>query len=102
MNPDQIMFIMTMAPIRACEGDPAHHPGMEQLAEAVLSGRMDPVQAMIATAPPFSQQQLVAAVQMMRMIGMYQLIHLTAVIQAASSLPRERIPVLIPEVRQAG
>jgi hypothetical protein len=101
MNPDHAMFIMFMGMIRANQGDPPTSPGMAQLAEAVLRGQMDPIQALIATAPPVAQQQLGAAAQMMAMMGMDQLLRLQAVIQAAFALPRERIPVLMPEVERA-
>jgi hypothetical protein len=100
MNPDQAMFIMIMGMIRAHRGDPPTSQEAAQLAETVLRGKMDPVDAMIATAPLIARQQLVAAAQMMRMTGMYQLLRLQAIIQAASSLPRERIPVLLPEVER--
>lgn len=100
MNPDQAMFIMIMGMIRAHRGDPPTSQMADQLAETVLRGQMDPVDAMIATAPLIARQQLVAAVQMMRMTGMYPLLRLQAIIQAASSLPRERIPVLLPGVER--
>ena len=98
MNPDHAMFIMMMGTIRAHRGDLPSSQGMVQLAETVLRGQMDPVNAMIAAAPPLVQQQLVAAAQMLKMTGMYQFLHLQAVVQVAFSLPRERIPVLLPEV----
>jgi hypothetical protein len=100
MNPDQAMFIMIMGMIRANRGDPPSSQEMIKLAEAVLRGQIDPVDAMIATAPLLARQQLVAAVQMMKMTGMYQLLRLQAIIQAASSLPRERIPILVPNVER--
>jgi hypothetical protein len=100
MNPDHAMFILFMGMIRAHKGDPPTSQGMAQLAEAVLRGQMDPVNAMIATAPPLVQQQIVAAAQMLKMTGMYQFLHLQAVVQVAFSLPRQRIPVFLPEVER--
>ncbi len=101
MNPDHAFFIMIMGTVRVHRGDPPTSQGMAQLAEAVLQGRMDPVQAMIATAPPLIQQQLVGAVQMMDMTGMSQFLRLQAIIQAAFSLPRKRIPVILsPEAER--
>jgi hypothetical protein len=102
MNPDHAIFIMIMGMIRAHRGDPPTSQEATQLAETVLRGQMDPVDAMIATAPLIARQQLVAAAQMMRMTGMYQLLRLQAIIQSASSLPRERIPVLLPGVEHPG
>jgi len=100
MNPDHAMFIMIMGTIRAHRGDPPTSQGMVQSAEAVLRGQIDPVDAMIAAAPALAQQQLVAAAQMLRMAGMFQFLRLQAVVQVAFSLPRERIPVLVPEVER--
>lgn len=98
MNPDHAMFIMIMGMIRAHRGDPPTSQEAVQMAEAVLRGQIDPVDAMIATAPLLARQQLVAAAQMLKMTGMHNLLRLQAIIQAASSLPRERIPVLLPGV----
>ncbi len=99
MDPDRAMFILFMGMIRAHEGNPPTSQGMAQLSEDVLRGRLDPVEAIAATAPPLVQQQLAIAVQMLQLIGMYRVLQLQAVVQAAFSLPRERIPVLLPEVR---
>ena len=100
MNPDHAMFIMIMGMIRAHRGDPPTSQEAVQMAEAVLRGQIDPVDAMIATAPLLARQQLVAAAQMLKMTGMHNLLRLQAIIQAASSLPRERIPVLLPGVER--
>lgn len=100
MNPDHAMFILYMGMIRAHRGDPPTSPGMVQLAESVIRGQMDPVDAMIAASPPLVQQQLAAAVQMLKMSGMFQFLRLQAVVQVAMSLPRDRIPVFLPEVEQ--
>ena len=97
-NPDHAMFILYMGMIRAHGGDPPASSGMVQLAESVFRGQMDPINAMIAASPPLVQQQLVAAVQMLMMTGMLDFLRLHAVILAAFSLPRERIPVLLPDV----
>lgn len=98
MNPDHAMFMMIMGMIRAHHGDPPTSQGMVQLSETVLRGQMDPVQALIAATPPLARQQVVAAAQMLQMTGMYQFLHLQAVVQVALSLPRERIPILLPDV----
>lgn len=98
MNPDQAMFIMYMGTIRAHRGDPPASPQMVELAEPVLTGQMDPIQALVAISPPYIQQQVAAAAQMMAMMGMDQLIRVQAIVQAAYALPQERIPVLLPEV----
>lgn len=100
MNPDHAMFIHYMGMIRAHKGDPPTSPGMVQLAESVIRGQMDPVDAMIAASPPFVQQQLAAAAQMLKMTGMFQFLRLQAVVQVAMSLPRERISVFLPEVER--
>jgi len=97
MNSDHAMFILVMGTIRAHQGDAPSAPGMAQLAEAVLRGQMDPVDAMIATLPPLLQQQMIAAVQMAKMGGMYQFLRLQAIVGTAFSLPRPRIPVILPE-----
>lgn len=101
MDPGQAMFIMIMGMIRAARGEPEGSQAMAPLAERVFRGQIDPVQALITTAPPFAQQQLAAAAQMMKMIGMYDFLRLQAIVQAACSLPRDRIPVLLPEARSA-
>jgi hypothetical protein len=98
MNPDHAMFILVMGRIRAHQGDPPTMPGMEQLAVNVFRGQMDPVDAMIALAPPPAQQQFMAVVPMLKMTGMYQFVRLEAVIAAAYSLPRAQIPVFLPGV----
>jgi len=98
MNPDHAMFIMTMGSVRAHRGNPPTSHGLAQLAEPVLSGQMDPLEALVATAPAFTQAELVSAIQMMKMVGMDQLLRLQAIIQVASALPRDRIPAFVPEV----
>jgi len=100
MNPDHALFISIMGMIRAHNGDPPASQQLVQLAEPVLRGQMDPYDALIASAPPLTQQQLAAAVQMMKMMGADNLLRLQAVIQVACALPRERIPVLVPEVER--
>jgi hypothetical protein len=102
MNPDHAIFIATMGTIRAHRGDPPASQEISQSAEAVLRGNIDPVAALVAAAPPFARQQIVAAAQVANMAGMGQIFRLQGVLAAASALPRERIPVLVPEVGQAG
>jgi hypothetical protein len=101
MNPDHAMFIMIMGLIRAHRGEPPVTEGMAQNSDAVFRGQMDPVDALIASVPPFARQQVIAAAQIMKMTGMYQLLKLQAIIQAASSLSRDQIPVHLPEVEHA-
>ncbi len=104
VDPSVAMFITVMSMIRAYEGDPPVSPasqGITRLAEAVLQGEMDPVDAMIRTASPPIKQQLVAAADLMKMSGMHQFLRLEAVVLVAFALPRNRIPVLLPEVVNA-
>ena len=101
MNPDQAFFVMTMARIKLSQGDPPQTPGMEQFAEGVLKGQIDPVQALIACAPEVARPQMVMALQAAQMSGMPQMVQLTritAAIQAAASVPRARIPSFLSEV----
>ena len=99
MDPDQAMFIMYMGMIRANRGDPPVTLQMVEYALPVLTGKMDPIQALVAAAPPYTQQQLATAAQMMAMMGMDQLLRVQAVVQAAFALPREMIPALLPDVK---
>jgi hypothetical protein len=100
MNPDQAMFVMVMASVRAHQGDPPASQEVAQLAEAVLRGQTDPVNALLAATPAFTRQQAAMAIQAARMMGMDHLLRLQGVIGAASALPRERIAVLIPELQR--
>ncbi|WP_035656415.1 hypothetical protein [Bradyrhizobium sp. STM 3809] len=99
MNPDQALFIMTMARVGANRGDPPPTVGMEQFAEGVLRGQIDPVQALIACAPEFMRPQFHYTIQALQMTGMsqyLQIIRIAGLIQAAASIPRERIPSFLP------
>jgi hypothetical protein len=98
IDPDHAMFVSVMGMIRLHKGEPPATPGLRRSSEAVLRGQLDPVQAMVASAPPQDQPQVAAAVQMFQMIGMNQFLQVQAFVQAASSLPRERIPIFLPEV----
>jgi hypothetical protein len=97
MNPDHAMFIMYMGLIRANSGDPPVSPQMIPYALPVLTGKIDPIQGLVAASPMATQQQLAAAAQMMAMMGMDQLIRVQAVVQAALALPRAQIPSLLPD-----
>jgi hypothetical protein len=101
MNPDHAMFISVMGSIRAHQGDPPAQPEMAVLAPAVLRGELDPIQAMVQSAPAFTQQQLLAAVQAMQLVGMSQLMRVMAVVQAATALPRGQIAQLLPPEHKA-
>jgi hypothetical protein len=96
MNPNQGLFILTMGTIRAYQGNPPTTPGLAELSEAVLTGQLEPVQALIAVAPVPLQPQLGAAVQMSKMAGLYPILNLEAVVQVGYALPRERIPSFLP------
>jgi hypothetical protein len=104
MNPDQALFIMTMAHVAASRGDPPATPGMEQFAESVLRGQTDPVQALITCAPEFVRPQLVYTIQALQMTGMsqyLQIVRISGLIQAAASIPRERIQSFLSEILPA-
>lgn len=96
MNPDHAMFIAIMGTVRMHQGDPPASPEVAQLAEAVLRGQEDPVDVLLAATPAFTRQQVAVAIQAARMMGMDHLFRLQGVVGAASALPRERIPMLIP------
>jgi hypothetical protein len=98
MDPDQTMFIMIMGAVRAHRGNPPTSHGLEQLAESVLRGQMDPVDALVETAPAFTQEELISSIEMLKMVNMDKLLRLQAIIQVASALPRDRIPAFVPEV----
>jgi hypothetical protein len=100
MNPDQALFIMTIARVGANRGDPPPTAGMEQFAEGVLRGQIDPVQALIACAPEFMRPQFVYTIQALQMTGMsqhLQIIPIAGLIQAAASIPRQRIRSFLSE-----
>jgi len=101
MNPDHAIFVTVMGTIRAHQGDPPAPAEVAQLAEGVLRGQTDPVNALLAATPAFTRQQVAAAIQVARMMGMDRLLRLQGVIGAASALPRDRIPLLIPELKHA-
>jgi hypothetical protein len=101
MNPDHAIFTIIMGTIRAHQGDPPASQDLAQVAEAVLQGKADPIDALLATVPAFTRQQMAAGIQVARMMGADRLFRLQGVIQAASALPRARIPVLIPEIARA-
>jgi len=104
INPDQAFFIMTMARVALNRGDPPTTPGMDQFAEGVLKGQIDPIQALIACSPDFARPQLVFHIQAAQMSGMVQLlqvIRLSGLIQAAASVPRERIQPFLSETMTA-
>lgn len=96
-SPAHAMFISIMGTIRAYRGDPPVSPGMVQFAEPVLTGRMDPVEALVAAAPPFVRPQLAAAIPFIRATGMYMWFRLAGIVEAAFSLPRERILTMLPQ-----
>jgi hypothetical protein len=102
MNPDHAVFVVTMGTIRANRGDPPATPPVVQTAEAVLRGQLDPVAALIAAAPPMLKQQLAAVAQVANFAGMGHLLRLQGILAAAFALPRDRIPVLLPEVERKG
>ncbi len=100
MNPDQAFFVMTMARVAVNRGDPPPTAGMEQLAEGVLRGQIDPVQALIDCAPEFMRPQLVYTIQALQMTGMsqyLQIVRISGLIQAAASMPRERIQLFLSD-----
>jgi hypothetical protein len=101
MDPVHAAFITTIGTIRMHRGDPPASPEMAQLAEAVLRGQVDPENIYLAAAPAFNRPQVAMQIQMVqRMDGdMLRLLRFSAIIDAACALPRERIPVLIPDVR---
>lgn len=101
MNPDQSVFLSVMALVRAHDGDPPAAPAAVSTAEQVLRGQLDPEQALTQLLPPQVQQQLAMAAQAMQMMGTGNLLRLQGVVNAAASLPRERIPVLFPDVVRA-
>lgn len=98
MTPDHAAFITIMSNIRMCRGESAC-PEQAQLAEAVLRGQVDPVDALVAATPAVNRQQVAMQVQSVRMMGRDQLLRFSGIIAAASALPRERIPVLIAELQ---
>lgn len=95
-NPDQALFLMIMGLIRAHQGNPPSERAMVPLAAAVLSGQLDPVQALVACTPPIARPQVSYAVQVLQMTGMGQLMRVLAVIQAASALPEGQIAAFLP------
>jgi hypothetical protein len=100
MNPDQAFFVMTMARVALSRGDPPVTPGIDQFAEGVLKGQIDPIQALIACAPEAARPQLIYGIQALQMTGMIQMaqiIRISGLIQAAASMPRERIQSFLSE-----
>jgi hypothetical protein len=104
MNPDQALFVMTMARVAVNRGDPPATPGMDQFAEGVLKGKIDPVQALVACAPEVARPQMAYTVQALQMMGMVQplqVVRISGLIQAAASMPRERIQSFLSETMAA-
>lgn len=100
MDPNVAMFLKVMGMVRAYKGDPPMETTSPKaaLAEAVLRGHRDPVEVMMEAAPPAAKQQLNQVVQLAQMSGFYSIIQLEASVLAAFALPRNRIPLLLPEV----
>jgi hypothetical protein len=96
VNPDQALFLGTMANIRAHQGNPPAKAGMEQMAAAVLGGQVDALQALLACTPAMNRQQLVYALQAAQLMPpVLQLIRITAVIEAAVGLPQHQISAFL-------
>lgn len=96
MNPDHALFLMIMGSIRLHHGNPPPDRAMVPLAAAVLSGQLDPIQALIACTPATTQAQVAYAIQVLQMTGMGHLMRVLAVIQAAIALPEEQIATFLP------
>lgn len=93
-----MLFIVTMAGIRAHGGNPPAMPGMDHLALGVLRGQIEPIQALLECTPSINRPQVAVALQMAQMAGVpqiLQIIRLTAIIQAATSLPHDQIQEMI-------
>lgn len=101
MDAEQVMFLATMSTIRAHNGEPPTAPEMVDMAEKVLTGKMDPVEAMLATASEAVRQQLKLAMQLGEMLGISQVLRVQGLMQAAFSLPRKLIPLLLPDATPA-
>lgn len=101
LNPDHALFIVVMGTVQAHEGNPPPSPDVVGLAEAVLQGQRDPMDALVAAVPVFARQQVSIAIQALRVTGMDHFLRLQGVIGAALSLPRERIPIVVPHIAQA-
>jgi hypothetical protein len=97
VDPDRALFISVMAMIRQHRGDPP--PASEDsiaIAELVLTGHRQPYDALIAAAPPFARQQIAAVIPAAKMIGLERLLLVSSYVQAAFSLPHDRIFDLLP------
>jgi hypothetical protein len=104
LNPDQALFLGTLANIRTHKGDPPEMPDMGQMAAAVLTGQVDALQALVACTPVVSRQQVIYTLQAAQMMGspqLIQLLRLVTVIQAAVSLPRQQIAEFLPQAAAA-
>jgi len=100
MNPDQSTFLATMALLRAHNGNPPAAPDAVNTAEQVLRGQLDPVDALLQSAPPQARQQMAIAAQALQMMGTSNLLRQQGIVLAATSLPRKRISALIPDIEQ--
>lgn len=97
VSPDQGMFLIIMGTIRAHQGDPPSTAEWVRLSEQVLSGSKDPVQALIESVPSYAQAQIMVAARALSALGMGSFFRVLGVVQAASALPRERIPFFLPD-----
>jgi hypothetical protein len=99
VNPDQALFLGTMANIRAHQGNPPVKAGMEQMVAAVLGGQVDALEALLACTPAMNRQQLVLALQaaqlMPEILPMIRIVRIAAVIEAAVGLPRHQISAIL-------
>ena len=97
-NPDHALFISVMAMIRQLNGDPpTASDDAVAVAELVLTGQRQPHDALIAAAPPFARQQIAALIPIVKWIGLEKIFLISSYVQAAFSLPRDRIIPLLPE-----
>ena len=100
-NPDQAMFISVMAMIRYHNGDPpAGSNDAITVAEPVLTGQRQPLDALIAAAPPEARQLYPILLPVVRQFGFEKLFVVASYVQAAFALPRERIIHLLPDANR--
>jgi len=89
-DPEEVLMLTTLSVIREHSGDPRSHPDLVRVAEEILQGRRDPMDALVLSAP---HPQRARARAMLR-LGVPFLPHLRrhALVVAALALPRARIP----------
>jgi hypothetical protein len=99
-NPDDLMFYETMAAIRAAQDHPQPAPpALASQAAAILQGRVDPMQALVAGVQYSGEAQLLQGLLPMLGPMLGPIFQKLAFVMAALAVPQEQIPSLLADPR---